>query len=449
LSVFACVCVCVCSVLCVRVCMYVVCACMLQENLLSSSVHDDEFGEVIAKLPARYCVSMLRSQKELAMEVIRHREECSTADVDQAAIQVAVAKFNFFKKGLLADWDTAQNIRGSLSLLADEQHVWEQEWLSAQEKVADEVVKSHMDRSLGMLVGATLNTMKQDMLAYISNVEKLHNLGRDKVYVIVLYDLNSPHGRAKTRVKQVASLASTAMGQSPKRSMSVLFLSDIASKAAKGVQDDDNTLVDECTGESINVDTRFAMWTERRAGDETGDELCIIDGALPGCHFGRLGFLSKTATSAKEHDIMTKSKLALRRRPDRVVSLPPFRAMFHSESLNADSDLLSRERQTTSLEQLAAQKGIEFTQILMETLVDGLALGRADALIWIDLSPGLGCNALAARAMQVKMSQTNMYYLGCNTDQKDAAFAVGRITQALAKDSWEPVWRFVQQMLFL
>jgi hypothetical protein len=153
--------VCVCYVLCVVICVCCVCVhvcwfvcthglahmhgCpMLQANLLSSNVHDDEFAEVIAQSPARYCVSMLRSQKELAMEIIRHREECSTAEVDQAAIQVAVAKFNFFTKGLKADWDTAENIRGSLSLLADEQHVWEQEWLAAQEKVADEVVKSHM-----------------------------------------------------------------------------------------------------------------------------------------------------------------------------------------------------------------------------------------------------------------------------------------------------------------
>jgi hypothetical protein len=298
-----------------------------------------------------------------------------------------------------------------------------------------------------MLTGTTINTMKQDMLAFVSTVEKLHNLGRDKVYVVVLYDLNSPHGRAKTRVKQVAALASTAMAQSPKRSVSIVLLSDVASKAAKGVQDDDNTLVDECTGESINVDMRFSMWSERRVTEDSASDLCILDGALPGCHFGRLGFLNKTPTAAKEHDILSKSKLALRRRPDKVVSLPPYKAMLHSESLNADSDLLSRDRKTSSVEQLAAQKGVEFTQTLMETLVDGLALGRGDALVWIDFSPGLGCNALAVRALQVNMTQTNMYYVGCNTDLKDAAYATGRITQALAKDSCDPAWRLVKPIL--
>ena len=81
------------------------------------------------------------------------------------------------------------------------------------------------------------------------------------------------------------------MADCANRTAAVLFLSDVANKGAKyGVQDDDYNVINEFLAEGINVDLRFSMWSERRHAEGDTMNLTVLDGALPGCHFGRLGF---------------------------------------------------------------------------------------------------------------------------------------------------------------
>ncbi len=56
---------------------------------------------------------------------------------------------------------------------------------------------------------------------------------------------------------------------------------------------------------------------------------------MPAFHFGRIAVCSKTKTS---NEFLTKARLGVKRRPEKVAKLPAFRDMVNAESLSADAD---------------------------------------------------------------------------------------------------------------
>lgn len=139
---------------------------------------------------------------------------------------------------------------------------------------------------------------------------------------------------------------------------------------------------------------------------------------------------------------LQKSKLGKQRRPDTVAKLPPFNEMLHVESLSADSDLLNRERTTTSLEKLAAQKGVAYAMTLLGAMLDGMNLQATDApLLIVDFSPHLGCNALAVRKLQASNPAFTLTYMSLETDKKDYDFSHARIRAELAKEWFQEAWQ--------
>lgn len=124
-----------------------------------------------------------------------------------------------------------------------------------------------------------------------------------------------------------------------------------------------------------DVDTRFGIWSER---EDPGNHHAS---SLPAFHFGRIAVCSKTKSS---NEFLTKGRLGVKRRPDRVARLPAFKDIMHAESLSADADVLTRERATASLEKLAAQKGLEYAMVVLESIIDGLPLTQATPLLFVD-----------------------------------------------------------------
>ena len=231
----------------------------------------------------------------------------------------------------------------------------------------------------------------------------------------------------------VSLQAAWVTAENPSRSICLIFLTDVPSGGAKyGVQDDDNNVITEFNGESLHIDNKFSVWTERSAGEEG----MTADGALPGNHFGRFAvrMTDKLGGVNKHNQFLKKSKLCTRHRPNEVVVLPPYRDILHCESLNPDTDLMTRDRLTSSLEQLAAQKGPVFMAKVLDCMLDGLGLTQNDAVLVVDYSPHLGCNAIAAKTMQNATSNTNLYYVSFHTDPKEHAYATARVDGALAKD---------------
>ena len=265
-----------------------------------------------------------------------------------------------------------------------------------------------------------------NMLCSIGN---RHNMPHDQVYTVLLYDMNTPYARSKKGLKAAASLASKMASDNKSRCVVVCLLTDIAVKGAKvGVQDDDDNLIKEFSAEGINVDVRFAVWSER----QTASEEDTIDSVLPGCHFGRLG-VKADANMGKTNKFLSKSKLGKKRRPDVVAMLPPFKDLLHCESLSVHADVMSRDRKTTSVEQLAAQKGVNFQHILLKSCIDGLGLGCEDAVCFIDLTPHLGCGAVAAYSLQQELVVSNCYYISMYNDAKEHAYANARVQGMLAQ----------------
>lgn len=141
----------------------------------------------------------------------------------------------------------------------------------------------------------------------------------------------------------------------------------------------------------------------------------MVDGsALPGVHFGRLGWKK----SAKAN-VFWKSKLAIKRRPDITVALPAFKDMLQLESLSAEMDLFTRERHTTSVEKLAAQKGPHFFEVAVSSMLDKLS--GQDPVLVVDTTPYLGDGAVGMRNMQqgTFAGTFKLFYLGLNHDSKD------------------------------
>ena len=437
---------------------------------MTSNTYDSEFLEVFELRPRRFAVSMLRSQKEEVMKVQRDREQASMASVESAAVAVNSARLEFLEAGLLADWGKAQTLKGSVALVADEQHLWRQKWLSQQEGNASKSIDWYMDQCMRMTQVSTFSMWKASSTDFIKYIAQKLNVNRANILIVQArpsdisviwgtslhgqthgekelqmlgihathinatcmthatlipqnFDLNAPFARSKQRIKLVANAVSNMNSDNKQKSIALVHLSDVATQGAvKGVQDDDDVLCNEMNSQAQDVDTRIAVWSEREGN---------VFNALPSCHFGRL-VVDKATKS--DNLFLTKSKLGTKRRPERVAKLPPFSALLQAESLSADADVLNRERQTTSVERLAAQKGTDFFVATVQSLLDGVNPTTKNPVLIMDFCPGLGCNALGARRLQTENPTWNVHYFSAETDMKDYEFARARVRGELGKE---------------
>jgi hypothetical protein len=378
---------------------------------------DDEFLEILAKKPRYFSVSMLPSFKDRACALMRDKEDAATADADDAAGKVLASRVEFVTKGLKADWTTAETVAGALVLLEDEMHIHRQAWMKEQELNSGKVVDWYMKKFMRIEVCTTTNATKTAIDTMLKDISKATHVAKENIYCVCINDLNTPHSRSKSKVKACAQLSHHVMEERPERAVSLVFLSDIPNKGAKfGVQDDDNLVWNEYSAEAIDMDCKFAVMSDRGAAVDT---VVVDGGALPGCHFGRLGVFVAEGINKHENVFVAKSKLGLRRRPDRAAILPAYRDLLQLESLSAEMDLLTRDRKTTSVEKLAAQKGKDFTKSVLESLLDGVPLSTKDVLLVVDFTPHMGCSALAARDVHAAMPGTNVYYIGLHNDVKE------------------------------
>ena len=130
-------------------------------------------------------------------------------------------------------------------------------------------------------------------------------------------------------------------------------------------------VVAEFNAMGLDVDTRFAVVTDPDTTTRT------LAGSLRGWSLGRLA-VALPAKADKTNEFVKRSKLYLRGRPDSTVKLPAIKDLVHIESLSADADVTSRDKQTFSKEQIAAQKGIEFSKSIITTVMDGLNFNARD-----------------------------------------------------------------------
>ena len=437
---------------------------------MTSNTFDSEFLEVFELRPRRFAVTMLRSQKEEVMKVLREHEQASMASVESAAVAVNSARLEFLEAGLLADWGKAKTLKGSVALVADEQHLWRQKWLSKQEGNASKAIDWYMNQCMRMTHVSTFSMWKASAMDFMKYIAQKFNTNRSNIHIVQarpsdisviwdtslhrqthgekewqmlgihathikatcmthatlipqIFDLNAPFARSKQRIKLVANAVSNMNSDNKQTSIALVHLSDVPVKGAvKGVQDDDDVLCNEMNSQAQDVDTRFAVWSEREGN---------VFNALPSCHFGRL--IADKGTK-NDNVFLTKSKLGTKRRPDRVAQLPPFSALLQAESLSADADVLNRERPTTSVERCAAQKGTDFFVAIVQSLLDGVGLTANDPILIMDFCPGLGCNALGARRLQTETPHWNIHYFSVETDMKDSEFARARVRGELGKE---------------
>ena len=105
---------------------------------------------VVNAKPHYYMVSMLQSQKDEFYNTARHDEEQCVAECEESANKVVAAKFELFKKGLAHDWKLAQSMKGALSIIDDETHLWRKEWLHKVTVESETAVTWYMQGKLTM-----------------------------------------------------------------------------------------------------------------------------------------------------------------------------------------------------------------------------------------------------------------------------------------------------------
>lgn len=287
-----------------------------------------------------------------------------------------------------------------------------------------------MDNRLRIEHVANWTTWAPAFYQYVRSIEERLNMKRSDIHMLMIFDLNTPYARTKGRIKSMAMAAHTVAEDNPNRSMSVIILPDIPSATSvKGLQEDEDVVVSEFNAMGQDVDTRFAVVTEPDSSTRT------VAGSLRGWSSGRLG-VALSAKADKKNEFVKRSKLYLRGRPDSMVKLPAIKDLVHIESLSADADVTSRDKQTFSKEQIAAQKGIEFSKSIITTVMDGLNFNGRDSLLIIDFTPHAGDYAMATRELQKTSSVPQIFYLGVDTEVKTVSFLKARIVGLLAKQ-WQ------------
>jgi hypothetical protein len=245
-----------------------------QDMVLNSSAYDSEFQELWTTKPRRYHPSALRTHKDEVLVRIRASQEKTTLKVEGAAIAVTKAKLDFLEEGLKADWEAMDRVCSAVALLADEDHLHQQGWLQTNEDKAEAAVNWYMEHRMKIVSVQKVSQWKAEGHNLLNHVESKHVLKRSQLYIICSFDLNCPYGRTKAKVKAVAAAVESICKDNKNRTITLLQLTDLPVKGApKGCQSDDDTVIEEFNAVSLDDDTRFSMWTERkvvRPSDRTG-----------------------------------------------------------------------------------------------------------------------------------------------------------------------------------
>lgn len=189
----------------------------------------------------------------------------------------------------------------------------------------------------------------------------------------------------------------------------------------------------------FSIDTRFIVNTKPPA-NQRGQS------TLRRWSLGRLTalYVDPEDPDADENEWLEKSALAMHGRPDHVVTLPEQKKLVFPESLETNADFRFADRKRPHPDQVVAQKGPEYHEVLIKELLSGMGFSKGckgPHVMLVNIAPFVEDAGRAFLKLSMEpgedwpLDRENFSYISFHTMKSHFDWAV-RKTQDVLEDAW-------------
>ena len=386
-------------------------------DVMTSPRRDNELLELTTTRPSNFAVSMLASQRSVAKMKVENRMKEASMGLEAERLKLRSANYTFFKRGLEQDWVKLQTVKEAFRLIGNAQHRKRVMWQNAEATKGTRAIE-WMQLNLTMKHCHHMN-FAAEVRAHAESIATSFNKKVGDLHILCLADLNVPFVAGK--LPQLAQCVKEIHAFSPTASMCVLtFADNPPAHCARGLSDHEREVDDELWAVNQFTDTR---WTIPHEGSDARST------KKSNCRRFVCGRCVMQHDQAKDN-VWSASELVVSGRPMRqtTVRLPKQSQLALPESLNANRDLRLAERPRPGVEQVAAQKSLEYNQTLLTTALEGLEVANDAVLLVVNITgyvedQGLaflkwrvdgetigGFNPKRARYLNFNLNQQNFEY---------------------------------------
>lgn len=119
-----------------------------ERKLMTSSVLDGQFSDILEQRPKAFSLSMLPSARDAAAKETRACEEIASVEADGQRLEVRSARWNYFQQALDRDQRQLKLVIEAPAKLDSLRHRREMAWRAEQAKVGEKLVLAYCEKFL-------------------------------------------------------------------------------------------------------------------------------------------------------------------------------------------------------------------------------------------------------------------------------------------------------------
>lgn len=409
----------------------------LESDLHSRDASDAEMGALISAAPKKFAISMLPSFRKLACKNIEKREQAICNECEDERNMVRDAKMKYFQSALARDQERLDTIPFAIREARHILHEKYVAWLDTQTETGQKAVEWFMKRHLRMQLVSKPNQLTKHVQDFRkAMVSRASGLSEADIYCVILCDSNIPNGKSKQSLRYFAEASKSICDLNASRTVCVYTLPDLpCDSSAKGLDDEENKFRAEFEGAGFEIDTRFIVNTKPPANQRGQSNLRRWS-------LGRLttAWVDPDDENAVENEWLQKSALAVHGRPDEVVTLPEQRKLLFPESLETNTDFRFADRKRPHPDQVVAQKGPEYQEVLLKELISGMQFNQNTQLLVVNVAPFVEDAGRAFIRLQTEqvdgwpVAKENFNYLSFHNVKTHYDWAVRKLQDVLENE---------------
>lgn len=334
-----------------------------------SSVHKDEdLKHFLGSRPAKLSLSMLPSQRETAERQRQEDQKVRHMEVETQRLEVQAAEWKYFTTALKNDQELLKQAADVPRLVKNRLHAKTVVYRRNQAAAAEEALRGYQDNFLRVLWISKLDLAKAELARMKEAVASSAGCAPSDVALIGHVDFNAPYAKNKSSLEGLCAALAMINEDLPQLACSMIVFPDHArEKSPRGLWDEERLILAVLFGLAQDCQTRFIdLYTRDDARAE-----------------------SKTNSRKFGHGVIAFSRLASDDNPWRqcelavygravgtmegergapTAVLPRSSALLLPESGDPNVDIRLSERNRPSVEQVAAQKGVQRCQMLLDSL---------------------------------------------------------------------------------
>ncbi|CAK9013878.1 Uncharacterized protein SCF082_LOCUS12114 [Durusdinium trenchii] len=192
-----------------------------ERKLMTSSVLDGQFSDILEQRPKAFSLSMLPSARDAAAKETRACEEIASVEADGQRLEVRSARWNYFQQALDRDQRQLKLVIEAPAKLDSLRHRREMAWRAEQAKVGEKLVLAYCEKFLKTIQIKKMEHLHEHVHQHREFIASAHGIKPSDIYTITLVDLNVPYSNSKERMDEIMTAVSFINDISPTRTVAL------------------------------------------------------------------------------------------------------------------------------------------------------------------------------------------------------------------------------------